>query len=183
MGRQGPAKRLVVKRPSSSLISLANVIPLLLQVLSCVAVQIGALIFLHDQDWFYNTSLLEMSPNCQANTTNYTTEASGFVENILCWENTVLFLVSCFQYLILGAVYSKGFPHRQPLYTNCKLHETPLKPSKPNSDGTVVLMTRYADHIRGRMVCDDIVYASTASGLLSQCVRNNAIQSGCEASQ
>lgn len=120
MGRQGPAKRLVAKRPSSSLISLANVIPLLLQVLSCVAVQIGALVYLHDQDWFYNSSFWDESSNCQINTTNVTNQTSGFVENILCWENTVLFLVSCYQYLILGAVYSKGLPHRQPLYTNRK---------------------------------------------------------------
>lgn len=120
MGRQGPAKRLVAKRPSSSLISLANVIPLLLQVLSCVAVQIGALLYLHDQTWYYNSSFWEESSNCQINATNVTNQTSGFVENIVCWENTVLFLVSCYQYLILGAVYSKGLPHRQPLYTNRK---------------------------------------------------------------
>lgn len=120
MGRQGPAKRLVAKRPSSSLISLANVIPLLLQVLSCVAVQIGALIYLHDQSWYFNSSFWDESSNCQINATTVSNQTSGFVENILCWENTVLFLVSCYQYLILGAVYSKGLPHRQPLYTNCE---------------------------------------------------------------
>lgn len=41
------------------------------------------------------------------------------VERIMCWENTVLFLISCFQYLVLGVVYSKGRPYRKPLYTNC----------------------------------------------------------------
>lgn len=120
MGRQGPAKRLVAKRPSSSLISLSNVIPLLLQVLSCVAVQIGALLYLHDQSWYYSLSIWDESPNCQVNSTNSTNQTSIFVENVVCWENTILFLVSCYQYLILGAVYSKGLPHRQPLYTNCK---------------------------------------------------------------
>lgn len=39
-------------------------------------------------------------------------------ETILCWENTVLFLISCYQYLILGVVYSKGLPYRKPIYTN-----------------------------------------------------------------
>lgn len=41
-------------------------------------------------------------------------------EQTLCWENTVLFLVSCYQYLILGIVYSKGLPYRQPVFTNGK---------------------------------------------------------------
>lgn len=42
------------------------------------------------------------------------------IERTMCWENTVLFLISCFQYLVLGVVYSKGPPYRKPLHTNCK---------------------------------------------------------------
>lgn len=51
MGRQGPGEVLVPKRPMSSLISLANVVPLLLQVVLCSAVQILVLLFLLGQDW------------------------------------------------------------------------------------------------------------------------------------
>lgn len=43
-------------------------------------------------------------------------------ERTLCWENTVLFIISCFQYLILGVVYSKGLPYRRPVYTNGDYH-------------------------------------------------------------
>lgn len=39
--------------------------------------------------------------------------------NIQTFENTSLFYVSCFQYLIVAVVFSKGKPFRQPTYRNC----------------------------------------------------------------
>lgn len=39
-------------------------------------------------------------------------------DNLPNYENTVVFSVSSFQYLILAAAVSKGAPFRQPLYTN-----------------------------------------------------------------
>lgn len=40
--------------------------------------------------------------------------------NIKNSENTVLFLMSCFEYIFIGVVLNAGRPFRQPMYQNCK---------------------------------------------------------------
>lgn len=100
IGLQGPAQKLTKRRPMSSLIGAKNVIPLILQILVCALIQAGALFYLFEQKWF------EPIPSDSVN------------EVILSWENTVLFTVSCYQYVILATVYSKGRPYREMLITN-----------------------------------------------------------------
>ena len=34
------------------------------------------------------------------------------------YENSALFLVSCFQYILVAAVFSIGAPYRKPMWTN-----------------------------------------------------------------
>ncbi|XP_022903351.2 polyamine-transporting ATPase 13A3-like [Onthophagus taurus] len=97
IGLQGPSKKLVPKRPLGSLVNVENVAPMILQILLCATVQYLALKYLDQQPWFEH--------NPPANT-----------ETILCWENTVLFLVSSFQYGILALLYSKGKPYRQGMF-------------------------------------------------------------------
>lgn len=82
-----------------SLVSAKNILPLLLQVILCGAIQLAALYYLFFQKWFR-----PIKP--------------GREEVVVCWENTVLFTVSCYQYIILACAYSKGKPYRERLITN-----------------------------------------------------------------
>lgn len=117
MGLQEPSKHLAVQRPSSSLISLNNVIPLVVQIVVCVAMQIGAMELLLRQSWYSEDDAEE---RCHHNATMVAqgVRRLGAERTVTCWENTVVFLTSCFQYLALGLVYSKGRPFRKPFYTN-----------------------------------------------------------------
>ncbi|XP_049781747.1 polyamine-transporting ATPase 13A3-like [Schistocerca cancellata] len=103
MGLTGPSKKLVPQRPTGSLVSLANIVPLTIHVMLVALMQIASLLFLTQQNWF-----VPIDPATPG-------------EHILSWENTTVFCTSCFQYLVLAALFSKGRPHRTPFYTNCLL--------------------------------------------------------------
>lgn len=69
--------------------------------------------------------LLVLFPSSVCNHSSYIneTELNDTEEdehNIQNFENTSIFYVSCFQYLIVAIVFSKGKPFRQPSYKNCK---------------------------------------------------------------
>lgn len=122
MGLQEPSREMVAKRPSSSLISPNNVIPLVVQIASCILMQLGAVFLLTEQQWYPAGDLEE---RCYHNATTqqkglYHGRRSGARDErtVISWENTAVFLTSCFQYLVLGLVYSKGRPFRKPFFTN-----------------------------------------------------------------
>lgn len=98
MGYTGAYEKLIPSRPRSSLVSVSNVSSLLMQITIIGAVQVGALIFLQHQTWYKPV------------VTHDTIMAS--------WENSTIFLVSCYQYIAIALIVSDGPPYRKSFYTN-----------------------------------------------------------------
>ncbi|ORY75599.1 hypothetical protein LY90DRAFT_332648, partial [Neocallimastix californiae] len=95
MGRSKSYHKIYPKAPSANLISFKVLVSLIGQVLIQMIFQ------------FYMFYGYEEPENNNG-------------ETILCCENTVLFYVSCFQYLIGAFVFSIGPPYRQSILKNCK---------------------------------------------------------------
>ncbi|XP_072940541.1 polyamine-transporting ATPase 13A3-like isoform X2 [Epargyreus clarus] len=100
LGRAAPGGRLSRRSPPVSLVAAASLLPLCAQVALVLAAQLAALYLLLDQPWYTPV------------------QGSADFEQKLCWENTVIFIVTSYQYLIMACVYAKGWPFRQPFCTN-----------------------------------------------------------------
>ncbi|XP_053308201.1 polyamine-transporting ATPase 13A2 [Spea bombifrons] len=101
MGKTGPAEELGIRSPMGTLISIPVLGSLILQFLLILIIQLLSVFFVQSQSWFVSV--------------NSTDTARLHLPN---YEDTTLFCVSAFQYLILAVVLSKGYPFRKPLYTN-----------------------------------------------------------------
>ncbi|KAM4703534.1 LOW QUALITY PROTEIN: polyamine-transporting ATPase 13A2 [Rhinophrynus dorsalis] len=99
MGRTGPSS-VGVKRPLGTLISIP-VLGLILQTLLIGITQLFSFFLTRSQDWFVPLN-----------------STSTVIHHLPNYENTAVFCVSGFQYLILAVILSKGYPFRKPLYTN-----------------------------------------------------------------
>uniref|UniRef100_A0A8C7E179 Polyamine-transporting ATPase 13A3 n=1 Tax=Oncorhynchus kisutch TaxID=8019 RepID=A0A8C7E179_ONCKI len=97
-------KELVSRRPPSGLISGPLLFSVLTQILICLGFQTIAFLWVRHQAWYDIWTPESDSKNDDHNIKNY--------------ENTSLFYVSSFQYLIVAIVFSKGKPFRQPSYKN-----------------------------------------------------------------
>uniref|UniRef100_A0A674K8L3 Polyamine-transporting ATPase 13A2 n=1 Tax=Terrapene triunguis TaxID=2587831 RepID=A0A674K8L3_9SAUR len=103
MGKTGPAKELGTKRPQGALISIVVLGSLLLQTALLITVQVMSYFITVSQSWYVPLNSTVSAP-----------------QNLPNYENTVVFCISGFQYLILAVAMSKGYPFREPLYTNGK---------------------------------------------------------------
>ncbi|XP_007440981.1 cation-transporting ATPase 13A2 [Python bivittatus] len=101
MGKTEPAEDLGRKRPQGALISIVTLGSLILQMALVIAVLTVVYFITISQQWFIPLNSTVTAP---ANLPNY--------------ENTAVFCISGFQYLILAVVVSKGPPFRKRIYTN-----------------------------------------------------------------
>uniref|UniRef100_A0A8D1Q9A2 Polyamine-transporting ATPase 13A2 n=1 Tax=Sus scrofa TaxID=9823 RepID=A0A8D1Q9A2_PIG len=101
MSCTGPALALGRARPPGALLSVPVLSSLLLQVALVAGVQLGGYFLTVAQPWFVPLNRTVPAP-----------------DNLPNYENTVVFSLSSFQYLILAVAMSKGAPFRRPLYTN-----------------------------------------------------------------
>ncbi|KAF5380526.1 hypothetical protein D9615_004513 [Tricholomella constricta] len=107
MGRTLPYPRIYPKPPTASLVSKKVLASIIGQLLITSAAQIWAYLWVRRQKW-------------------YTPPPSGTPEHgnnlhSKNYENSVLFMVSCFQYILVAGVFSIGPPYRKSMWTNAWL--------------------------------------------------------------
>jgi len=116
MGWSGPYERLSRKRPTASLVSRKVLVPLLGQIAICVLIQLIGFEVVRQQKWFVPPFV---DPNHSQSTNS---------------ENTTLFLVSCYQYILSAIVLSVGKPFRTSMAHNCKsFYRCTYKPINANA--------------------------------------------------
>jgi cation-transporting ATPase 13A3/4/5 len=100
MGWTGPYRELSRKRPTASLVSRKVLIPLIGQIIICILTQFLGWYFVRRQSW-YEAPIIDPDHSNSENS-----------------ENTTLFLISCFQYILSAIVLSVGKPFRQSMRHN-----------------------------------------------------------------
>lgn len=100
MGYTQAYDKLVSAQPQGSLVKPSNILSILLQVLCSAVFQTAAILYLRGQSWY-----TKVRPTHDFSETQ-------------CWETTVIFIVSSYQYIVVAFCYSRGPPFRKPIYTN-----------------------------------------------------------------
>ncbi|KAG7446211.1 uncharacterized protein BT62DRAFT_931667 [Guyanagaster necrorhizus] len=107
MGRTLPYPRIHPKRPTASLVSRKVLSSIIGQIAITCVVQIWAYLWVREQEWYTPPQEGKTSQGNKLESRNF--------------ENSVLFLVSCFQYILVAAVFSIGPPYRKAMQTNTLL--------------------------------------------------------------
>lgn len=101
VGHNKAFKQLDREPPPSSLIGLAPLASIVLQIIIVIIIQCLSIVLVKRQSW-------------------YEPHVTHEEDNLASHDNYALFAASVFQYIALAVVFSKGRPYRQPLYTNSK---------------------------------------------------------------
>uniref|UniRef100_A0A8C0GEY7 Polyamine-transporting ATPase 13A3 n=1 Tax=Chelonoidis abingdonii TaxID=106734 RepID=A0A8C0GEY7_CHEAB len=108
-------KELVAQRPPSGLISGQLLCSVLSQIFTCLGFQTIGFIWVRQQPWY---NAYNLSADTNTSSFQHENETLHDEHNIKNYENTTVFFISSFQYLIVAIVFSKGKPFRQPCYKN-----------------------------------------------------------------
>lgn len=100
MGRSEPAIKIFPKRPTASLLSKKVLVSLIGQIMIEIFFQIFIFLEIQTREWFV--------PRKQPSR----------LDDVLCFENTALFLFTIFQYISIALVFSVGPPYRKPMVQN-----------------------------------------------------------------
>ncbi|KAF4078076.1 hypothetical protein AMELA_G00195310 [Ameiurus melas] len=101
MGRGGPSDKLHPQRPPASLLALPVLSALLLHTVLLILGQVAALLITELQEWYIPLN---------------STVAGA--ENLPNMEDSSVFALSGFQYIIVCIVVTKGYPYKKPIYKN-----------------------------------------------------------------
>ncbi|EMP24849.1 Putative cation-transporting ATPase 13A3 [Chelonia mydas] len=115
-------KELVAQRPPSGLISGQLLCSVLSQIITCLSFQTVGFIWVKQQPWYEpwttQSDACNLSAATNTSSSQHENETLHDEHNIKNYENTTVFFISSFQYLIVAIVFSKGKPFRQPCYKN-----------------------------------------------------------------
>lgn len=100
MSWAGPFPELGRKRPTADLVSRKVLTPLIGQMCLCILIQTVAFVMVRKQPWFIPPKVDHEKSNIKNS------------------ENTALFLVSCFEYILSGVVLNAGPPFRVRVWEN-----------------------------------------------------------------
>lgn len=132
MGRGGPSQALHACRPPASLLALPVLGSIFLHTCMIAAGQLAALFTTMSQEWW--AELFQQRHRHRIQRGKMLTWGFGLCcryiplnstvkigqENLPNMENSSVFVLSGFQFIIMAVVVTKGYPHKKPLYYNCE---------------------------------------------------------------
>ncbi|XP_023381323.1 probable cation-transporting ATPase 13A3 [Pteropus vampyrus] len=115
-------KELVAQRPPSGLLSGTLLFSVLSQIIISFGFQSLGFFWVKQQPWYEvwhpHSDACNTTGNLYWNSSHLYNQTELDPHNIQNYENTTVFFISSFQYLIVAIAFSKGKPFRQPCYKN-----------------------------------------------------------------